>query len=215
VIVYFTRHGESVNNVADRHMQVTPADGDSLSERGWEQARGVGERLKGERIEAIVASPYGRAQETAEAIGGVLDLPYETDDDLHEVRQSDAYRAASPDYTGTGHISWMPTSAPDYSEPGAESFATILGRVARVMERLEARLEDERILCVSHWGFLHFFLGAAIFREDFSPAHLPALYRMSHINTGITMFEHRRDYRIEGVDFSGWALLTWNDQAHL
>ena len=24
-----------------------------------------------------------------------------------------------------------------------------------------------------------------------------------------------RDYRIEGVDFSGWSLLTWNDQAHL
>jgi broad specificity phosphatase PhoE len=87
--------------------------------------------------------------------------------------------------------------------------------VARVQERLEARIAQERVLCVSHWGFLHFFLGAAIFREDFSPAHLPALYRMSHINTGITMFERRRDYRIEGVDFSGWALLTWNDQAHL
>jgi hypothetical protein len=39
---------------------------------------------------------------------------------------------------------------------------------------------------------------------------------MSHSNTGITMFERRRDdYRIEGIDFSGWALLTWNDQAHL
>jgi broad specificity phosphatase PhoE len=215
VIVYFTRHGESVNNVADRHMQVTPADGDSLSERGWEQARGVGERLKGEGIEAILASPYGRAQETAQAIGGVLDLPFETDEDLHEVRQSDAYRAASPDYHGTGHISWMPTADPAFAHAGAESFATILGRVTRVQQRLEARLESERILCVSHWGFLHFFLGATIFREDFAPTHLPALYRMSHINTGITIFEHRREYAIEGVDFSGWALLTWNDQAHL
>ena len=55
----------------------------------------------------------------------------------------------------------------------------------------------------------------ALFRDEFSPAHLPALYRMSHINTGITLFERRRDYRIEGTDFSGWALLTWNDQAHL
>ena len=109
----------------------------------------------------------------------------------------------------------MPTADPDYSELGAESFATILGRVARVQQRLEARLESERILCVSHWGFLHFFLGVAIFRDRFAPAHLPSLYRMSHINTGITIFEYRRDYRIEGVDFSGWSLLTWNDQAHL
>jgi broad specificity phosphatase PhoE len=215
VIVYFTRHGESVANVADRTMEPEPADGDRLSERGWEQARGVGERLRGEGIEAIVASPFGRAQETASAIGGILDLGFSTDEDLYEVRQSDAYRSASPSYEGTGHVSWMPRSAPDHAEPGAESFAGILERVTRVQERLEARIESERVLCVSHWGFMHFFLGAAIFREGFSPAHLPALYRMSHINTGISIFQKRRDYLIEGVRFDGWALLTWNDQAHL
>ena len=131
------------------------------------------------------------------------------------MRQSDAYRAASPDYLGTGHVSWMPANPPEHAEPGAESFAAILERVARVQRRLEERIESERVLCVSHWGFIHFFLGAAIFREEFSPAHLPALYRMSHINTGITMFEKRQDYLIEGVRFDGWALLTWNDKAHL
>jgi probable phosphoglycerate mutase len=214
VIVYFTRHGESVNNVADRNLQATPANGDSLSERGWEQARGVGRRLKGEGIETIIASPYGRAQETAQAIAEILGIGWETDEDLHEVRQSDAYRAASPNYHGTGHVSWMIDAPPDHAEPGAESFNGIVERVTRVQQRLAAR-DGERLLCVSHWGFLHFFAGVSLFREDFSPGHLPALYRMSHINTGITLFERRRDYRIEGVDFSGWALLTWNDQAHL
>jgi broad specificity phosphatase PhoE len=215
VIVYFTRHGESLANVADRSLQPEPENADRLSERGWEQARGVGERLRGEGIEAIVASPFGRAQETAQAIGDVLGLPYSTDEDLHEVRQSDAYRAASPAYEGTGHVSWMPSAAPDHAEPGAESFNAIAGRVARVQERLEERMENERVLCVSHWGFLHFFLGSALFRDDFSPAHLHALYRISHANTGITIFERRRDYRIEGIAFDGWSLVTWNDQAHL
>jgi probable phosphoglycerate mutase len=215
VKVYFTRHGESVFNVADRTMQAEPQDGDRLSERGWEQARGLGRRLQGEGIEAILASPFGRAQETAQAIGEVLGLTYATDDDLFEVRQSDAYRAASPHYKGFGHATWMPQHPPEHAEPGAESFAEIVTRVQRVQDRLEQRIADERILCVSHWGFLHFFLGATMFREAFAPQHLAALYRISHMNTGITIFHHREHWPIEGLDFNGWSLQTWNDQAHL
>ena len=105
MIVYFTRHGESMANVADRAMEPEPEDADRLSERGWEQARGVGQRLRGAGIEAIVASTFGRAQETAQGIGEVLGLDFTTDEDLREVRQSDAYRAASPAYRGTGHVS--------------------------------------------------------------------------------------------------------------
>jgi probable phosphoglycerate mutase len=212
-VIYFTRHGESVANVADRELQPRPDDADSLSERGWEQARGVGERLLDEGIEAIIASRYRRAQETAQAIGEVLGLPYETDDDLHEVRQADAYYEAAPDYGETGTITWMPSSPRDFAQPGAESFDRILGRVDRVQRRLAAR--DDTALCVSHWGFIHFFLGRTIFRDEFAPHHLPALFRISHANTVITIFERREDYVIDGVDFNGWALKTWNDQAHL
>jgi broad specificity phosphatase PhoE len=215
VTVYFTRHGESVLNLADRAMEPAPEDGDRLSDRGWEQARGVGARLRGQGIEAIVASPFGRAQETARAIGEVLGLGYETDEDLHEVRQSDAYRSAAPAYAGTGHISWMPSAPPDHAEPGSESFAAIVARVERVQERLERRVASQRVLCVSHWGFIHFFLGVSLFRDGFTPSHLPVLYRLTHANTGITIFQHRRDYRIEGIPLDGWSLLTWNDQAHL
>jgi len=212
-VIYFTRHGESVANVADREWQPRPEDADSLSPRGWEQARGVGERLRDEGIEAIVASHYGRAQETASAIGEVLGLSFETDPDMHEVRQADAYYTSAPEYGDTGSITWMPTSPRDFAQPGAESFDAILGRVDRVQERLAAR--DDNVLCVSHWGFIHFFLGRTIFRDDFAPSHLPALFRISHANTGITIFERRQDYVIDGVDFNGWALKTWNDQAHL
>jgi broad specificity phosphatase PhoE len=212
-VIYFTRHGESVANVADRAMQVAAGDSDRLSERGWGQARGVGERLRGEGLEAIVASPYRRAQETAQAISELLGLPVDTDADLHEVRQSDAYRAAAPDYAATAYITWMPAADTSFAEAGAESFADIVGRVDRVQARLAAR--DDRVLCVTHWGFLHFFLGRSLFRSAFAPAHLPALFRISHANTGITIFEHRVDYLLDGVRFDGWALKTWNDQGHL
>ena len=94
----------------------------------------------------------------------------------------------------------MPAQPPEHAEPGAESFSAIVAaRRAACRSAWRRGSTSERILCVSHWGFLHFFLGASIFREAFAPAHLPALYRMSHINTGITLFQHRRDYLIEGV----------------
>jgi broad specificity phosphatase PhoE len=173
----------------------------------------VGERLRGEGLEVIVASRYRRAQETAAAISEVLGLPVETDDDLHEIRQSDAYYAAAPHYAGTGTISWMPAAERGFAQPGAESFDAILGRVLRVQARLAAR--SERILCVTHWGFLHFFLGTSVFGDAFAPEHMPALYRVSHANTGISIFERREGWDIDGVEFSGWALVTWNDQGHL
>ncbi len=42
--LYFTRHGESVANTSDREGVKRPPDADRLSERGWEQARGVAAR---------------------------------------------------------------------------------------------------------------------------------------------------------------------------
>ena len=214
-MIYFTRHGESVANLSDREGRPRPPDGDRLSDRGWEQARGVGARLRGEGIEVIVASHYRRAQETAQAISEVLGgLPIETDEDLHEVKQSDAYYASAPHFGKTGTITWMPGAERSFAEPGAESFDAVIGRVERVQKRLADRA-SERMLCVSHWGFMHWFLGSSLFGDAFGPEHLPVVYRVSHSNTGISIFEHRETWDIDGVAFTGWALVTWNDQGHL
>jgi broad specificity phosphatase PhoE len=214
-VIFFTRHGESVANLADREGRPRPPDSDRLSDRGWEQARGVGERLRGEGIEVIVASRYRRAQETAQAISEVLGgLAIETDEDLHEVKQSDAYYASAPHFGHTGTITWMPGAERSFAEPGAESFDEVIARVERVQARLAQRA-SERILCVSHWGFMHWFLGSSMFGDAFAPEHLPIVYRVSHANTGISIFEHRDMWDIDGVAFTGWTMVTWNDQGHL
>ena len=213
--LHFVRHGESLANASDRAGRPRPADWDALSELGWEQARGLGRRLDGEGLELIVASTMRRAQETAQGITEVLGLPIETDPDLHEVRQSDAFYASSPDFGDTGTLNWMPTAPRDFAEPGAESFADILGRVHRVRERLSERAAQQRILAVSHFGFLHFFLGDVLFGDDFGPELVPGLYMAGHANTEITLFEHRARRRMDGIDFPGWVLTTWNDQTHL
>ncbi|HKH19145.1 MAG TPA: histidine phosphatase family protein, partial [Solirubrobacteraceae bacterium] len=146
MILHFVRHGESLANDADTSGRRRPADWDALSERGWEQARGLGRRLEGHGLELIVASNMRRAQETAEGINEVLGLRVETDPDLHELRQSDAFYASGGEFGDTATLNWMPGAPRDYAEPGAESFEEMLGRVVRVRERMEERAGRERIL---------------------------------------------------------------------
>jgi probable phosphoglycerate mutase len=214
VVLHFVRHGESLANESDRAGRPRPADWDALSAHGWEQARAVGRRLDRHGIEVIVASAMRRAQETAQGIAETLRLEVETDPGLHELRQSDAFYASGPDFGDTGTLNWMPAAPRDHAEPGAESFAQMLARVRRVRERMEARAAEQRILLVSHYGFLHFFLGETLFRDAFGPEHLVPLWYAGHANTGISVFE-RRNRRMDGIDFDGWHLTTWNDQAHL
>jgi probable phosphoglycerate mutase len=213
-VLHFVRHGESLANEADKAGRARPEDWDALSERGWEQARGLGQRLKDHGIEVIVASTMRRAQETAQGIAETLGLDVETDPDLHELRQSDAFYASRGDFGDTATLNWMPTAPRDHAEPGAESFEQMVGRVRRVRERMEARAEQDRILLVSHYGFLHFFLGDTLFGDAFGPEHLIPLWYAGHANTGISVFE-RRNRRMDGMDFDGWHLMTWNDQGHL
>jgi 2,3-bisphosphoglycerate-dependent phosphoglycerate mutase len=208
------RHGESAANVFDRGGAQPQDGGDRLTERGWAQARGVAERLRGERLNAIVASPMGRAQETAAAIGEALDLPVRTDDDLFEVVQSDAYHASRSTRGKHASLAWMPDARPDESTPGAESFAEIVARVSRARARLEA-IDAERVLVVSHHDVLHFLLGLIMFEDHFAPGHLPGLYRLRHANTGISIFTYDDARVMDGIPLPGWSLTTWNDSAHL
>jgi broad specificity phosphatase PhoE len=212
--LHFVRHGESLANEADKAGRERPADWDGLSERGWEQARGLGRRLADQGIEVIVASTMRRAQQTAQGINEVLGLEIETDPDLHELKQSDRFYGSRGDFGDTASLNWMPTAPRDFAEAGAESFDAMLARVIRVRDRMEARAGDERILLVTHYGWLHFFLGATLFADAFGPEHLLGLWLAGHANTGISVFE-RKARRMDGMDFSGWGLTTWNDQAHL
>jgi probable phosphoglycerate mutase len=212
--LHLVRHGESLANAADRSGRQRPADWDGLSDRGREQARELGRRLRGEGIEVVVASTMRRAQQTAQGINEVLGLEIETDPDLHELKQSDAFYASRGDFGATATLNWMPTAARDFAEPGAESFTAMTARVLRVRERMEHRAGEQRILLVTHYGWLHWLLGLTLFRDTFGPEHLLGLWLAGHANTGISVFQ-RRTRRMDGMDFSGWGLTTWNDQAHL
>jgi broad specificity phosphatase PhoE len=68
--IIVARHGEAEYETAE-----PGSSGGSLTLLGREQARELGERLRGERIAAVVCSELSRAVQTAEIAAGVLGLP--------------------------------------------------------------------------------------------------------------------------------------------
>jgi probable phosphoglycerate mutase len=64
-IIYFVRHGQSVDNAAP----VFQAPDSPLSDKGREQAKKVAERVAKISFETLISSSFRRAKETAEAIG--------------------------------------------------------------------------------------------------------------------------------------------------
>lgn len=63
--IYMVRHGQSKNNAAKI---VTGSNESPLSELGKIQAQTAGQHARGLNIDLIVASPLGRAQQTAQII---------------------------------------------------------------------------------------------------------------------------------------------------
>ena len=71
--IIFVRHGEP------------DYTHDCLTETGRRQAKDTALRLRGEGIEAVYSSPFGRAKETAQCTADLLGLPVRIVDFMHEI----------------------------------------------------------------------------------------------------------------------------------
>lgn len=211
--VHFIRHGESASNAAPGAMALPDAQGDRLTELGWEQACEAGRHLEPIGATRILTSPLRRARETAEAIAETLDLEIVELHELHELRESDGYGGLSPEEQRLRRWSvWMSEHAddPDHSYRGGESFNDVLGRVRSVQARLVAE-PDDNVLAVSHGIFLRFFLMWSVLGQAFGPGLAQRLWQLRSHNCGLCTFEH------EGPDPGGyatdsWRCLTWMER---
>ena len=77
--IIVARHGEAEYETPEMN-----ATGGSLTMLGREQARDLGERLRPERVAAVMCSELSRAVQTAEIAAGVLGLPVRVRERLHE-----------------------------------------------------------------------------------------------------------------------------------
>src|SRR5882724_8282652 len=80
--VFLVRHGATVLSAEDRFAGATDVD---LSDEGRHQAARLGERLAGEPLAAVYASPMRRMRETAALIAASHGTEIRTKDGLREI----------------------------------------------------------------------------------------------------------------------------------
>lgn len=148
--LYLARHGETEWNVIGR---MQGRGNSSLTARGMEQARRLGQRLLDVELTAIYPSISPRAIQTAELARGRRAIPILPDADLCEI-------AVGPWEGLTGseiEAGWGETfthfwQAPHLYHPpaGGESFLQARARMAAAAGRIAAAHAGHAILIISH-----------------------------------------------------------------
>ena len=144
------RHAEIPENL--EKLKAHPEEGD-LTEKGIDQARKLGERLKDEKFDVIICSTAERACETAKEIiknhpgvdvvyskGIIEQSPGEhvgiTDSELRDHRQKSGY------------------SKETYRPKGGESFQDLIIRATNFYEHLLDKYKGKTVLVMTHGRFM-------------------------------------------------------------
>lgn len=169
--ILLIRHGESRAATPDDPFPLVDGHGDpELHANGREQARRVGERLKGQPITAVYVSNLRRTHETAAPLCAHLGLEPRIDPDLREV------------FLGEWEGGLLRIKAhqndPIIQEvfakrrwdviPGAESPESLTERLSRSLNRIAAAHPDQLVAAFVHGGVIGHILSDATGARPFS-----------------------------------------------
>jgi len=143
VRVYLVRHGETEWSLSGRHTGRTDI---RLTPHGEDEARALGQQLRGVRFARVLASPLQRARRTAELAG--LNLPAEVEPDLAEWDYGDHEGRTPAEIRGT-HPTWGIFRD---GAPNGETPAQMSRRVDRVIARLRELGGDIAVFTHGHVG---------------------------------------------------------------
>jgi broad specificity phosphatase PhoE len=206
--IYFVRHGESEGNVTKSHQSAkTP-----LSEIGQSQAKIVALRFTKIQASLIIASPYLRAQQTAQAIAEKNNLKIETSDLFRE-------KSGPSELLGLSHKNLKSIETRkiiakhlfdqngNWQYSDEETAREFIDRVGKALDFLSQRPE-ENLIVVCHSLVLHM-----IFTKIFSPkSDLKELYtlhdnlRINNTSISVALYDELEQK---------WSIDCLNDYSHL
>ena len=102
--IFLVRHGESAPARGDAPFELVDGQADpDLAPEGRDHAQRVGERLAGERIDAIYVTTLRRTVQTAAPLAEKLGLTPVVEPDLREIHLGDWENGLFRKYTTDGH----------------------------------------------------------------------------------------------------------------
>jgi probable phosphoglycerate mutase len=208
--VYFVRHGQSQANVAP----VFQAPDSPLSEIGHRQAERIAERVSKLPVEALIASPFRRSSETAEAIAKMTGMEVEYSELFVERIKPTCINGKPYDDEAANAI-WRHWDKSLYT-PGkrvldGENFDDLVERADNALAFLRKRPERSLVV-VTHGYFLRTILARVLWGEMISGDAFKRFQRTASMeNTGVTVLRYQGGFEEE----PSWRLWTYNDHAHL
>jgi len=122
-----------------------------LNEKGHAQARRLAAELAAQPIKAVISSPLERAQETAEPIARIHNLPLEVNPGLVEIDYGAWQNKSIKQLRRLKLWKQVQEHPVDFQFPGGESFVEAQARIAQTLDALSKTFtEEDRIVCVSH-----------------------------------------------------------------
>lgn len=198
--IIFIRHGETDWNSSLRYQGhgMIP-----LNQRGRDQARKAGERLKRYGATALYTSDITRAAETAAIIGDIVGLEAQPMPNLREIDVGQ-WEGLTPEELYRRYPDHMREYDRDPARTvrlGGESYAQLQERALAALNDIQAAHPgDETVLAVSHGGTIRALL-----------CHVIGL---DLINFGRMWLDNGSFTELRSST-SGWRLLRLNDAAHL
>lgn len=154
------RHAESAASVRAA-VSSDPALACPLTERGEEQARGLGRKLAAEPIDLCVVTEFERTRQTAELALAGREVPISVFGELNDPRAGEFEGGPLDDFRAWA---WTHGSA-DEPPGGGESRLAVATRLARGYRRVLERPEPT-VLVVGHALPMAYALGGATQRID-------------------------------------------------
>ena len=149
-----TRHAESTLNFEQR-VNGDPAVPVSLTEKGREEARLLGQQVRQIRIELCIYTRFGRTRETAEIALAGRDVPVEVEPLLDDIDIGELEGVTLEEYRA-----WKREHVRSDDFPGGESLDDAALRYAEAFKKLLARPERS-ILVVMHEIPVRYAINAA------------------------------------------------------